>query len=1814
MARHLSGRQPRLNIGITSYTDSLTVLQVTGKVAIGTTNAGPYSLYVVGDTNIQGVVGLNTITAFSGIITNLAGTNLNYAGIGTINNFISTTASINTLDGNIVRYNTGIITSIRGNNLYYNSGIVTNILGTNLNYTGIGTVNNFISTTANITNLSGNVLRFNSGIVTNIQGTNLFYSGIGTIGSFIATNSTILTLSGSAVRYSSGIITNISGTNLNYTGISTFNAQQGPLYVGSATSTGTIGQTFQVVGIYSGAYIGGNVGIGSTRPTSKLSVQGDVLISGVVTSLGAFVGVLTGPAQYSYSSGFTTVAVHAGVSTISSVAGFSSVSIQSGVTTIAAVAGFATVASIAGYTTYSGTAGFSSVATIAGFATVTAVAGFATVATHAGVSTISSVAGFATVATRSGISTTVAGGIASVTQLSVTGISTFNVGIFSGNTSTDLVRITQLGTGNALVVEDSANPDSSPFVVNSNGQVGIGSALPIAALDIVGGGAKVGTAQTYVEFGGDSGRNIEIGTGSTTLSSYIDLKATPTYTDYATRLIRNAGDNANFDIINRGTGSLRLITQDAGSIDFITSGNIFAGRIDPNGIFLVGTASSTGTLGQDLQVTGGAYISDNVGIGSTNPPSKLSVVGDASIVGVVTANRFFGPLTGIAASATQLVTPRDFSIVGAFITAANIAFDGTANVALAATVVPNSIGLGTYTSGDYVRYITGTANQIEVIGGLGEGSTPRIGLPTDVSITNNLSVGNDLFVGGNVTVGGTSFVLNVSELRAENKELVLGFTTTAPPNDTSANYAAIAVASTEGTPIVSMSPVLGLTTLPNTYKQIRWVRSGTWAGLATDAFIFNYGVGIGSTYIPFGVRLAVGSGIQMTDTNISSPQGQFSSNLLSANTISGSNQQNSGVTTSLGGFIGNLRGAANYAYAAGFSTFSSTSGFSTVASIAGFTTQAAVAGFATNATRAGVATFSSLAGSAGFATVATQAGISTNTIGGVVDVNSLRTTGIATFSAISVGGTTGVNQYVLTSTGLGLAWQAVTGIGAISGVNITPDNTNKVYYIPFVNVSAGTTATQYVDTNVGLVYNPGAERLGIGTTNPGSTLDVIGTLYVSDYITSPTFYGNFVGVTSGVTFYAYNAGVSTIAAVAGFATVSIQAGVSTIASVAGFATVSSRAGVSTLAEYAYIAGFSTVSRQAGVSTIASVAGFSTVASIAGFSTVSAVAGFATVATQAGVSTLATYAYSAGFTTFSGVSGFATVATQAGISSSTVSVNGVVDVNLLDVTGVSTFVNGPVFIGAATSTGTASQRLQVTGGGHFSGSVGVGVTNPVGLLDVGNSTFTNIAAIFGGDENANTRTNATNKSTRLGIAHFTNSEEPAALLFAQSISGSNLLSFGGGTFLMNAATFIDFYTAANGITTFGTKALRIDDNQRVGIGTDIITARLEVSGDTRISGALTAVGGFNIGIQSAGLNITTGVITALNFIGLGNTFRLRGTTVDISIAGGGGSGGNNLSISTSSATDFQYLSFVASASTSILGISSTANPIVFTPASGNLGLGTTSATSKLTVRGDVLVTGVTTSTGGFRGQLTGVANYSYVSGFSTYAGNVGFATFAGIAGFATVSTIAGVATFANISSVAGFATVSTQAGVSSFSAFANLAGAAGFSTFSSTSGFSTFASISGFSTVSAVAGFSSVSTMAGFSTISSVAGFSTFASTAGFSTFASTSGFSTMATIAGIATNVVTGVASIRTLQVTGISTFTFGPVYIGAGQTIGITSAVVQIAGINSSMYVGGKVGIGTTDFTYGLNVNGDINTASVIRVNGRNILDDAVIYAIALG
>jgi len=82
--------------------------------------------------------------------------------------------------------------------------------------------------------------------------------------------------------------------------------------------------------------------------------------------------------------------------------------------------------------------------------------------------------------------------------------------------------------------------------------------------------------------------------------------------------------------------------------------------------------------------------------------------------------------------------------------------------------------------------------------------------------------------------------------------------------------------------------------------------------------------------------------------------------------------------------------------------------------------------------------------------------------------------------------------------------------------------------------------------------------------------------------------------------------------------------------------------------------------------------------------------------------------------------------------------------------------------------------------------------------------------------ANTTTNATTKSGRIVINHYTNSAMPFHLISGASSVSSNHISIGGGTSDINAASQIDLYTAANSTTATGTARLTIMSNGYIGM--------------------------------------------------------------------------------------------------------------------------------------------------------------------------------------------------------------------------------------------------------------------------------------------------------------------------------------------------------------------------------------------------------------
>ena len=119
---------------------------------------------------------------------------------------------------------------------------------------------------------------------------------------------------------------------------------------------------------------------------------------------------------------------------------------------------------------------------------------------------------------------------------------------------------------------------------------------------------------------------------------------------------------------------------------------------------------------------------------------------------------------------------------------------------------------------------------------------------------------------------------------------------------------------------------------------------------------------------------------------------------------------------------------------------------------------------------------------------------------------------------------------------------------------------------------------------------------------------------------------------------------------------------------------------------------------------------------------------------------------------------------------------------------------------------------------------------------------------------------------------------------------------GGTLTYEDVTNVDsigIITARSGVNVTGGQ-VAVGNNIKLGnAGVITATTFTGTTGNfTNLTGTLSGVSTnfvSAVGIQSAGTVIGAG-ITQLNFIGLGNTFAVNGTTVDVSISGNAGAGG------------------------------------------------------------------------------------------------------------------------------------------------------------------------------------------------------------------------------------------------------------------------------------------------------------------------------------
>jgi hypothetical protein len=270
-----------------------------------------------------------------------------------------------------------------------------------------------------------------------------------------------------------------------------------------------------------------------------------------------------------------------------------------------------------------------------------------------------------------------------------------------------------------------------------------------------------------------------------------------------------------------------------------------------------------------------------------------------------------------------------------------------------------------------------------------------------------------------------------------------------------------------------------------------------------------------------------------------------------------------------------------------------------------------------------------------------------------------------------------------------------------------------------------------------------------------------------------------------------------------------------------------------------------------------------------------------------------------------------------LSSSGLQVTGISTLNnanatQLSVTGVSTFTNGPILIGSGTSTGTASQRLQVTGGAYVSGNVGLGTINPTVPLHIRRSSGE--LAIFEVIGAASAYFSFISDSTKFGFVGSASGFITTGTRVDLALRSDNNLLFSIGSAeklrLNSSGNFLINTTTATGTAS---QPLQVNGGAYVsgnlGIGFTNPSQSLHVQGNARVTGAV---------YDSTNSPGTSGQV-------LQST--VTGTQWTTAAAGGGGSGKFDTSI--------DNVVYVQPTGTlDIVGVGTTTTQITTLPAGSN----------------------------------------------------------------------------------------------------------------------------------------------------------------------------------------------------------------------------------------------------------------------------------------
>jgi hypothetical protein len=545
-------------------------------VGVVTSITGTGLTYTTGNF---GIVNASNVNAVSGVVTNLSGTISTFS-----NTYTSVLNSGTVLTPNLYAVS-GVVTTISGSSLSY-----TNITGSSLNVSGVSTVGSLsigstqvISSSRELQNISSLDATTTATIEAAIANapntfTDLKVTGISTLGTVRISSGIVTATSGIVTYYGDGRYLNLSSNAATGIGIGTTGGVVGYGITflslkGAGVSTTQYNSSAGIATIFFEGGGSGTIGIGTSFPSSLEANNGDL-----------FFNINYGRTFVYYDE----VVLGVGSSAFWIDAAPFNQGLNASLAGVAFSTGSASTPS-AYFEGYSTTGWFSPAPGQFGVVSV----GNTILTVNPNGVNITGVATASRIFTNNGI---IVSGIATATGFA--GTYSGNLAVFSGNSTDNIVRITQTGSGNALLVEDDANPDTTPFVITGIGSVGIGTNAPVNTLD-VHGTIKLGRQDSALDGG-------EI-------------------------VFARSTDNANawaLDVYgSTSTPSFRItdVSQSATRLNISPAGNIGLGSTGTSRLHVFGDAIVTGVVtATDFNSTSDLNLKENI----TTVDNALNLVND----------------------------------------------------------------------------------------------------------------------------------------------------------------------------------------------------------------------------------------------------------------------------------------------------------------------------------------------------------------------------------------------------------------------------------------------------------------------------------------------------------------------------------------------------------------------------------------------------------------------------------------------------------------------------------------------------------------------------------------------------------------------------------------------------------------------------------------------------------------------------------------------------------------------------------------------------------------------------------------------------------------------------------------------------------------------------------------------------------------------------------------------------------------------------------------------------------------------------------